>query len=188
MPLLVAGICAIPAFAQAGTPYISASTGLALLNNSSEDGVNDAVKYNTGYLVNGAIGMKCDYSRFEAEIGYQNNSVDTYLGNNDNRNARVAMTTLMANGYLDYNMKNSDVSPYVMAGLGASNVTLKNDFSSDSDTSFAWQLGAGVGIKASEKVTVDVGYRYLSPSDISVSGFKYSLASSNILVGLRCSF
>lgn len=188
MPLLVAGLCAMPACAQAAAPYVSASTGLGLLNNSSEDGFKNALSYNSGYFINGAAGLKASYARFEAEVGYHHNSIDTYFGNPVTTNARVSMWTFMVNGYLDYNIKDSDITPYLMAGMGLADVTFQNDFSSDSDTVFAWQLGAGLGIKASDKVTFDIGYRYLSPADVNVWGSTYSLNSSNILAGIRYNF
>jgi opacity protein-like surface antigen len=190
MSLLVAGVCLTPSFSHAASnPYVSASAGLSLLNNSKVDGEHDAISYNTGYLINGAVGMESDYGRIEAEIGYHNNDVDTStrigpLG------AHVSMWTFMANGYLDYPMKDSAVSPYVMAGLGVADASISggNWGSSTSSTEFAWQIGAGVGIKTSRQVTVDLGYRYLSPSDVSWDGADVSLASSNIVAGIRYSF
>jgi opacity protein-like surface antigen len=190
MTLLVAGACAIPSFAHAATnPYVSASVGVGLLNNSEVDGENDAIEYKTGYLINGAIGLKGDNARVEAEIGYHRNDVDTSVFRGPN-GAHVDMWTFMANGYLDYDMKNSSVSPYVMAGLGVADASISggNWGSSSSSTEFAWQVGAGVGIKASDKTTIDIGYRYLSPSDADFDGAKVSLASSNFLAGIRYSF
>ena len=47
---------------------------------------------------------------------------------------------------------------------------------------------AGVGIKTSPIATLDIGYRYLSPTDARFDGYKVSLASSNFLVGIRYNF
>lgn len=190
MPLLVAGVFAVPSLGNAATnPYVSASAGFSLLNNSEVDGENDAIEYKTGYLINGAVGLKGDNARVEAEIGYHRNDVDTsvFIGPNG---AHVDMWTFMANGYLDYNMNNSSASPYVMAGIGLADASISggNWGSSSSSTEFAWQVGAGVGIKASDKTTVDIGYRYLSPSDADFDGRSVSLASSNIIAGIRYSF
>ncbi|NTW52506.1 MAG: porin family protein [Chlorobiaceae bacterium] len=190
MPLLVAGLFAIPSLSQAATtPYVSASGGLGLLNNSTVDGVNDAITYKTGYLANGAVGLKADNTRIEAEIGYHSNDVDTSVYSGP-RGAHVSMWTFMANGYVDFTTKDSNLTPYVMGGLGVADASISGGNWGDSSgsTEFAWQVGAGVGIKASNKMTVDVGYRYLSPSDATFSGRQVSLASSNILVGIRCAF
>ncbi len=189
-PLLVAGVCALPSLAHAAsTPYVSLSGGLGLLNNSTVDGNNDEIKYKTGYLINGAVGLKNQDVRLEAEIGYHRNEVDSAL-DPEPRGAHVSMWTFMANGYYDIPMKDSVVSPYVMGGLGVADASISggNMSGSLSSTEFAWQVGAGVGIKATNNATVDLGYRYLSPSDGSFGGTKVSLASSNILAGIRYSF
>jgi opacity protein-like surface antigen len=190
MPLLVAGVFAIPSSAHAvTTPYVSATAGVSLLNNSEVDGEHDAIEYNTGYLISGAVGLKGDNARVEAEIGYHRNDVDrsVFIGPNG---AHVDVWTFMANGYLDYNMNNSSASPYVMAGIGVADASISggNWGASSGSTEFAWQVGAGVGIKASDKTTIDFGYRYLSPSDADFDGRKVSLASSNIIAGIRYSF
>ncbi|MGC8775409.1 MAG: outer membrane protein [Chlorobaculum sp.] len=190
LPLLVAGVCAAPSLAQAAsTPYASLSGGLGLLNNSTVDGNNDAIKYKTGYLINGAVGLKNQDVRLEAEVGYHRNSVDT-SDYDEPLGAHVSMWTFMANGYYDIPMKDSVVSPYVMGGLGVADASISdgNWGPSSTSTQFAWQIGAGVGIKATNNATVDLGYRYLSPSDGSFGGKKVSLASSNILAGIRYSF
>lgn len=190
LPLLVAGVCAAPSLAQAaGTPYVSLSTGIGLLNNSTVDGNDDAIEYNTGYLINGAVGMKNDAMRLEAEVGYHRNSVDTsdYYGP---LGAHVSMWTFMANGYYDFDLSSAGLSPYVMAGLGLADASISdgNWGPSSTSTQFAWQIGAGVGIKTAPNTTVDIGYRYLSPTDATFDGAKVSLASSNFLVGVRYGF
>jgi len=190
LPLLVAGACAAPSLASAAnSPYVSLSTGFGLLNNSTVDGNDDAIDYNTGYLINGAVGVKNDAVRVEAEAGYHRNSVETsdYY---DFRGAHVSMWTFMANGYYDFDINNADISPFVMAGLGIANASMSdgNWGPASHSTEFAWQLGLGVGIKTSANTTVDVGYRYLSPTDATFDGTKVSLSSSNFLAGVRYSF
>jgi opacity protein-like surface antigen len=190
LPLLVAGICAAPSLAQAmSNPYVSLSGGIGLLNNSTVDGNDDAIEYDAGYLINGAVGMKGDNMRLEAEVGYHRNGVDSsiYYGP---VGAHVSMWTFMANGYYDFELSNGDVSPFVMAGLGIADASISdgNWGQESSSTEFAWQLGAGVGIKTASNTTVDFGYRYLSPSDAKFDGAKVSLGSSNFLVGIRYGF
>jgi opacity protein-like surface antigen len=193
LPLLMAGICSAPALAQAVTPYVSASAGVALLNNSKINGIEDSAEYNSGLALNGAIGLESDMGRLEAAVGYQKNDVDNVFGFTNLGDSHVRIGSLMANGYLDYNKKHCDISPYIMAGAGVADVKADvydsfGTFYSDSDTVFAWQVGAGVGIKASKNLTLDIGYRYFSPNDANLDGYKVSLASSNILAGLRYSF
>jgi opacity protein-like surface antigen len=91
----------------------------------------------------------------------------------------------MAKRYLDCNIKNSGFSPYVMAGIGLANASWNTPDGTTDDSVFAWQAGAGIGFKASDKVTVDLGYRYFTTRDLNFYGFLYSAASSNILAGIR---
>lgn len=59
----------------------------------------------------------------------------------------------------------------------------------DSDRWFAWQLGAGVGYRAAEHFTLDLGYRYLATSDVEVlEGSSYPCASSRNMLGARYDF
>ena len=190
LPLLVAGMSAAPSLAQAmSNPYVSLSGGLGLLNNSTVDGNDDAIEYDAGYLINGAVGMKGDNMRLEAEVGYHRNGIDSSIYSAPVE-AHVSMWTFMANGYYDFELNNGDVSPYVMAGLGIADASISdgNWGQESSSTEFAWQLGAGVGIKTASNTTVDFGYRYLAPSDANFDVAKVSLGSSNFLVGIRYGF
>lgn len=193
LSLLVAGICSAPALGQAVTPYVSGSVGLGLLNNSEVNGFDNSLKYDSGVALNAAVGLQSDMGRLEAAIGYQRNGVDNAFGYTNLGDSHVRTLSFMANGYMDYHMKHSDLSPYVMAGLGIAHVNADvydsfGPFYSDSDTVFAWQLGAGVGIKVSKNMTFDLGYRYFAPNDATLNGDRVSLSSSNILAGLRYSF
>jgi len=189
IPAIVAGMCAVTSLANAAEstlPYVGVSTGFGLLNNSTVDGLNDAISYKTGYLINGAVGLKLDNYRVEAELGYHSNSVDSAKISGFN-GSYVNLWTYMANGYYDIKIKNSKFSPYVMGGLGIAHATLDSN-GSPSSTKFAWQLGAGVSLKATDLINIDLGYRYLQPSDASFNGAKVSLASSNIVAGIRTTF
>lgn len=184
---MVVGLCSVPSLSHAAAnPYVSVSGGLGLMNNSSEDGFDDAMEYNTGYLVNGAVGLKGDHGRIEAEVGYHRNGVDSYYGSPQS-DTDVSVWSFMANGYLDYDMKDQGIAPYVMAGIGLADASIQSETEEYGDTVFAWQVGAGVGIRATENVAVDVGYRYFKPSDVSWDGSTYSLGSHNILAGIRYS-
>jgi opacity protein-like surface antigen len=194
LPLLVAGAFAAPSMAQAAsTPYVSLSSGLSLLNNSKLTiggaTVNDFIEYKTGYLVNGAVGLKMDDVRVEAEVGYHHNSVDKIIGL-PVTGVNVSAWSFMANAYYDFDMKNSSITPFVMGGLGLADIKSHVDgYTDDSSTQFTWQLGAGIGIKASKTVTIDLGYRYVKPSspDVTILGYngKVSIGGSELLAGVR---
>ena len=55
---------------------------------------------------------------------------------------------------------------------------------------FAWRVCAGVGVKASDKLTIDLSYRYFAAPN--AEGFaadrKVDVSTSNFLLGARYSF
>jgi opacity protein-like surface antigen len=178
-------------------PYLSLSGGLNLLNNSTisadDDEVDDAIEYKTGYVINGAIGLKSGDVRLEAEAGYHHNSVDKYLNENDvmvsAEDIDITAWSFMGNVYYDFNMSDSSVTPFIMGGLGMADISVDDNESSESKTEFAWQLGAGIGIKAADNVTVDLSYRYFKTSsptfDTDSGSGKVSIGGSEILAGIR---
>lgn len=190
LALLLAGVCSSPLAANAATPYVNAFTGVGFAGKSNVDPAS-SITFKTGMPWGGAIGLKGDEYRVEAALGYQVNHVDTSTTALPSGN-RVDMFTYMANAYYDYNI-DYNIVPYVMGGVGGTSITRKGpDIADASKSVFTWQLGVGVGVKASEKVIVDIGYRYLKPSAYTLTDqygtVKHTASSSNILLGLRYDF
>ncbi|MFZ4525460.1 MAG: outer membrane protein [Chlorobium sp.] len=199
LPLLLAGgLCSTPAFAET---YVSGSVGLGMLGNvDSKDTVTgettkDAMEFKSGVPFGVAFGYKFDEYRAEAAIGYQSHDADKWkdgAGVLHPMTGSASVLSFMANGYRDFVIKDSGVSPYVTAGFGLAKIKGEGeDGESTADKSvFAWQLGAGVGIKASDKVVVDLGYRYFKPSKIKSNdgSDESTLSISNFLAGVRYTF
>ena len=190
---LIAGMSAAPALA---TPYVSGNVGVGFLGNSDASRlgitINDAITYKSGIPFGIAVGVKEDRFRVEAAIGYQTNDVEK-----EKRNLidlvsvsgdSISFLTYMANCNYDINLNKSSVSPYVMVGIGGASINAKIDTSDETKSVFAWQLGAGVGVKAANNLTVDLGYRYLKPSKFKDNYAEYTGSSSNILAGIRYDF
>ncbi len=183
LPLMVAGIVAAPSLALAeATPYVSISGGLSLMNDSEETSI---ATFKTGYVVNGAIGLKNDSYRLEAEVGYHSNDLDTWDGDPAITDSNISIWSFMANGYFDYNMADSDITPYIMAGLGYASVNGDDGSNTYDDGVFAWQVGGGVGFKAADKVTIDLSYRYFATGDADLGDEVFSISTHNILAGVR---
>lgn len=84
----------------------------------------------------------------------------------------------MANGYYDIG-NFYGITPYVGAGLGASYNTISNfrdiniingggAYADDnSEWNLAWALHAGLGFQATERMTIDFGYSFISLGDAS---------------------
>jgi opacity protein-like surface antigen len=188
-PLLVAGMCAVPSLSYAEmNPYVSVSGGVGFMGNSDEDKLTDMVEYKTGYLFNGALGLKTMFGRAEAEVGYHRNSIDKYDHTSLTDSENLSIWSFMANGYFDYDMSDMGVSPFVTAGLGVANVAWNAPGADTSNTAFAWQAGAGVGFKVAQTVTFDVAYRWFSIPEVYLEGKRYTVNSHNVLAGLRFDF
>ena len=182
--------------AQAATPYVSASAGIGFLSDSDieEGGVttDEAIEYKTGFALNGALGIDGGMYRLEGAIGYQVHDFDSIADGFpgiDPDEADVSILSFLANGYLDIEMPASMVTPYLTAGAGVANVSFDWDGSSDDDTVFAYQFGAGVGIDATPNVMLDLGYRYFATGDVSPDDdVDVSIASHNLMAGVRVNF
>ncbi|NTU94336.1 MAG: porin family protein [Chlorobiaceae bacterium] len=192
MASLLVGLGAAPALAESG-PYISGSAGAAFLSDSKINGIGSAVGYDTGYALNAAAGYSFGMARLEGALGYQSNDVDSFIGVAvPNVDANVTVFSVMANGYLDFEFRDLPIKPYVMAGIGIADVNAEFAFLGgkyeDSDTVFACQVGGGVGIEAGSNLTVDIGYRYLSPSKSTIDGVELTVDSHMVMAGLRYNF
>ncbi len=189
--VLLATMLATPVYAA---PYISGSVGVGFPSESDvtfpDGSVNKGgLTSKTGVPFGGAVGIKNDAYRLEVALGHQSDKVDTWKHLPNSSNDTYSFFTYMVNGFYDVDIKNSSITPYLMAGLGGASVKAINEGYADQTSNvFAWQVGAGIGIKAANKLTVDLGYRYLKPSSFSDVYGSYTFSSSNFLVGIRYEF
>ena len=136
----------------------------------------------------------------------------TFDGTND-YTAKKSELLFLANAYADLGEFHGIV-PYIGAGIGASRNTIHNfrDVNvpnggvafahDDSRWNLAWALHAGVGIKATDRLTIDLGYSYLDLGDARTGDIVASdgtntvdnpmhfrdITSHDFKVGLRYSF
>jgi opacity protein-like surface antigen len=177
----------------------------------------DAAEYKSGYALEGAVGAKEGMLRGEIAVGYQSNDVDKILGSDmatieaatqdileqwgvsadiDDLKITASAITVMYNLYADYEM-NGVLTPYLMGGLGAAFLDMETSFTSNGvkyessydKTAFAWQVGAGLGIRVTNNVDIDLGYRYFNTGDIDLgSNAKLSFGGSKVMLGMRYNF
>lgn len=200
---MLVGICTAPSIASASTPYVSANVGVGFAGNSNAttNGVttNDVLTFKRGMPFSGAFGLKSDEFRIELALGCQKYDLDQYKADLVHLTAapsgnEVEYYSSMINAYYDYAIANSNIKPYVMGGVGAVYIDSDGpDLQAYNQTKFAWQLGFGVGVKASKNIVVDLGYRYFKPTSYTVTDLtfdttKFSASTSNILLGLRYDF
>ena len=184
---------AVGAMAAEG-PYFSGNLGITMPTDSdvSDGGFSAEISYDAGFAIGGALGYNFGVGRLEAELGYKTADIDEVSANglgSASVNGDLSVLSLMGNGYFDFNL-NPTVKPYVMAGIGMANVTLdSNDLDvDDSDSVFAYQVGAGVGFALNKKVTLDISYRYMGTEDAKIDGVDVEYGSHNILAGVRVQF
>ncbi len=162
-----------------------------------------------------------DYLRGDLTVEYRGKSdfealdyvVDgAGLETNDYR-AKKSEWLFLANAYADVGTFYG-ITPYVGAGIGASRNTISNfrdinvirnagGYADDeSQWNFAWALHTGVGIQATERMTIDLGYSFVSLGDAKTGslqnddpdftlpndGFKFNdLYSHDLKLGVRYS-
>jgi opacity protein-like surface antigen len=119
----------------------------------------------------------------------------------------VQTSTVMFNAYYDLGLWRDRFVPYIGAGVGVAHhdldtvsyATSLNTQEGDTKWSLAWSLMAGVGVQLSERVVLDLGYRYIdmgkvNSGTIDSAGFPNpplrldDLTAHEFKVGLRFHF
>jgi opacity protein-like surface antigen len=141
------------------------------------------------FLASGALGYRHKHVRAELE----------YIWRDDNKGIVGDITDISFESqsymfalYYDF-FPYTWFTPYVNAGVGytKSKVAIKNITTGDSykfkDNSFMWSLGAGISVKVTNRLNVDVGYRYfdMGNTDLKVYGGKTTLENQEIYLGMR---
>lgn len=191
--------------------YLAARVG-ANWNEETEFNIPALVTsdYDVGINFSGAIGREFSFAgygaRAELELGYLTNGIDTHtvagLGGFGGGAAFGDTSALygLANGYIDFDNWGGPITPYVSAGIGLASVdfdghgvTPTGVVMNDSAVGFAWQIGAGVSYELSDRVDLELGYRFFNVENAgltSVGGVNsdVDLRSHQVNAGLRYRF
>ncbi len=171
--------------------------------SSSGDSFSDAG-------MGGALAVGYDFDvkynvpvRTELEFAMSDN-----IRNTDNSwgvpiSGEVGINTLMLNVYYDFE-NSSKFTPYVGLGAGIAWVSMEGDiagvadFSSKTQSNFAWNIGLGVAYDIAENFSADLGYRFAQFGDaktktLTVGGVEGHLEADTIsahqvMFGLRYTF
>jgi len=197
--------------------YVSGNIGISWFNDidlgytyegEGEDFTQKA-EMGSGIALTGAFG--CDYGDFrtELELGYQSSDVENLIWIDDGDeldlgaegediSGDVSVTSLMANGYYDIDL--GGIELFLTAGVGVAQIDIddidytEGDFVYNaSETTLAYQLGAGFGIPVSDNIMLDARYRYFATTDATISGGigpigldgNGNVESHSALIGLR---
>ncbi len=210
----------------AGNPYASGNIGITWFEDAEATPVEGdetsmvSFEFDSGIALTGALGYDFGTTRLEAELGYQTNDAASITlqegGKSDDvyttdAFGNVSLTTFMFNGYYDIKpMDDSDVEIFLTAGVGAAFVNFDevgpgwddDEFDDEmtstfSETTWAYQLGAGVAVPVGDNIVVDARYRYFDSADITSRDddeitdddpMNLSIDSHSALIGLRYNF
>ncbi len=210
------GLAAVPS-AKAQW-YVSANAGGTILSDAditdtaAIGSFTGEVGFDTGFGVSGAVGYAYGALRFEGEISYRKNDLDDLQVNSLTLGGTTISGVLgtfalegdttalgfMANGWYDMDTGTPWV-PFVGAGLGIAKINIDIEsvagiptIYDESDTVFAFQVGAGVGYKVTPTTTVSLSYRFFGTADPEFDdGFDKIDAeymSHNVMVGVLFGF
>ena len=188
--------------------YASIFAGPSFLEDVDTNIAGEAVSvgFDTGFILGATVGKRLNQNwRVEAELSFAHYEADDVSGPTSqvifgNADGDLNAIFLMANVWYDI-PTSGRLTPYVGGGLGAAHVDADVVFDGgpqgyqNGDINFAAQIGAGVSIDLSDKMAVDIGYRYKFIPDVDFdngSGFgTYTggdVNSHNVQAGLRFNF
>ena len=183
--------------------YISFNVGISDVNDSDAvspilaPGAPISLRGDNGSALSLAAGYNFGNMRLEGELAYQKNDLDSIsiAGASNKITGDVSSTAFLINGYYDFHNK-SKFTPFVTAGLGVVNVDVSDInivggglmSTPDDDSSFVYQVGAGVSYPITKKIDFDVKYRYFKASDPEFEIMTAEYSSHNLYIGIRSSF
>jgi len=142
------------------------------------------------FMMSGALGYRWEYFRTELEYVWRKYNKEVI------KNDRGLLKTYsyMWNVYYDilpYNWW----SPYVGAGIGFSTIRynekhlvgITNNWGWKT-TKFSWSLGGGLSLKVTNRLNLDVGYRYYDLGSPRYKGARYDISAQEVYGGLRYVF
>ncbi len=124
-------------------------------------------------MLSGAIGYRYQYFRAEVEYIWRDKSEDSEtivmsLSNREEPAVSTSSSTFdydsyMFNLYYDFSPY-TWFTPYIQAGIGVTNIEAKYAYNNGSTSikkhNFTWVLGGGISAKMTNRLNVDLGYRY----------------------------
>ncbi len=197
-----------PKSAFGGLLYVKAAVGLNVLDEASTNGSNNhgAVETDLGWMAIGGLGIDLKNNfRVEGEVLYTSNNAKSMTGtangsaiNTAQADGDVSMLGFMANVAYDFTTA-YPITPYIFGGAGLGIVSLNgvkatgNVGFDSSDTVFAMQAGAGASTDITDRLVLDLSYRYfetLEPelSDANGAPFNYEYATHMLMMGVRYKF
>lgn len=204
LPLLLCG----PAMAQHVGPYVGAFLGgNALMSAKSSDDLGSfTLEFDPGLHGSAVFGWDFEpgnpvgEGRIELEYTRRSNSLDKakFAEGSFKGGGSLIADSLLLNFFGVFH-DNRQWAPYVGLGIGAARIEASDlkvtgqPLSSDSSVVFAYQVGTGVDFALTDRLSLDLGYRFFSstsPKFTEANGrrFEMDYFSHNAILGLRLGF
>lgn len=193
---VAAAAIATPAVAQDAGPYVGIEGGILFPKDTNIDAsvtyvdplfpdvvYSDLIEvdYKQGYDIDAIAGYDFGAFRIEAELGYKRAKIDELQLDQDfiddyedatgeiitdtdfDLSGRARVTSIMGNALADFG--SGGIRFYGGAGFGRAKVKVLGD----SDSAWAYQLIAGVGMPISQNIEVGLKYRYFRTGKLDFS-------------------
>lgn len=147
---------------QANDPnwYVRGDAGGAF--EGELNGSSPKVKGKSGWTVDLAAGRSFNSAvRAETELLYSE------ADRKDVSTGKIKTFGGLVNGYYDFDT-GTKVRPYVGAGIGVAQLKLDSGAVHGDDTGFAYQLKTGVSYPINDRLSAQLGYRYLGVNDVRI--------------------
>lgn len=197
-----------PARAQHAGLYVGAFLGgNALMSAEGSDSQgNFGLKFDPGLMGSAVLGWDfapgnpAGEGRIELEYSHRSNRLDkvTFDKGSVPGGGSVTADSLMVNFYGVFHGDRS-WAPYIGAGLGAARIATADltvtggSLSGDSAFVLAYQGGAGIDYALTNRLNLDLGYRFFSStrpefSEVNGPAFKMDYYNHSVVLGLRVGF
>lgn len=139
------------------------------------------------FIASGGIGYRHEHFRTEIEYMWRkanSENISSYA------KGKFRSQSYMFIVYYDF-FPYSWFTPFVDAGIGWTNhkLTITNNSVGTKlkmdDDSFTWSLGAGISAKLTNRLNLDVGYRYYDMGNLDEFNGKTSVTDQEVYVGVR---
>lgn len=149
-------------------------------------------KSDTGYVIGAVVGKKVNSIpgvRFEADLNYRSNDLDTTLCG-DPLIVTDETWALLGNAVYDLPVKMLGFTPYALAGVGYGSRTVSVDYTdySINNSGLVWQVGGGFNTEIADGVAFGVGYRYFDAPDFDIApmgGFHDPGANHSVIAEIK---
>ncbi len=178
------------AFAECDGFYLAGRAGFAkyeIDDKHSNDKRSDYVIDKKRFMASGALGYRYEHFRGEFEYVWRKKNSKQIT---EFANGKFKSESFMFVVYYDL-FPYTWFTPFVNVGLGYTRNKLSIANSAVGvgykvkENPFTWSLGAGISAKVTNRLNVDLGYRYYDMGSLDTFNGKTSLDDQEIYLGLR---